>query len=101
MQADEVLRPFAGLRQSGDRQRRGVRCKDGGLGQHRFGLPGDVGLDGAVLEYRFDDQVTALEIVIDRGRLDPREQLLLALDRARSEEHTSELQSLMRNSYAV
>src|SRR3546814_6865663 len=35
------------------------------------------------------------------GKLDARYTASAAIDRKRSEEHTSELQSLMRNSYAV
>src|SRR3546814_4175657 len=47
-----------------------------------------------------EDEVVVLVHPLDRGP-ERRARLLVALLPRRSEEHTSELQSLMRNSYAV
>ncbi len=78
MQADEVLRPGHGSRQTGDRQRRGVG------GDHRiaqrggFCGGGDLALERTILEYRFDDQVAAVEVRLAVARLDqPEERVAL------------------------
>ncbi len=68
--ADELLRVLCRLCQFRDRQGRGVGGKDAigaGDGLH---LGGHVGLDGHVLEHRFDDQVAAFECVVIGGGVD-------------------------------
>ena len=59
--AEEVGRVAAGVRQAGDRQGRGVGGEDGVQAETGFGVAGGFGLDGGVLEDRFDDQVAAGE----------------------------------------
>ena len=76
VQADEVLRPRTGTRESGDRQRGRVRGEHRVTGQLRLGLRRDLGLQRAVLEHRLDHQVAALEVFIARGRGDARLQLV-------------------------
>src|SRR3546814_2682723 len=51
--------------------------------------------------FRRDDRVTALRRLVKRSNGPLRQDFLAALAKIRSEEHTSELQSLMRTSYAV
>ena len=68
--ADELRRPLGFLGERGDRQGRRIGPEhhagaDRGLG------PGDgLGLDGAVLEHRFDHEITAAELAVIGGRLD-------------------------------
>ena len=79
--ADELLRPFRGLRQIADRQGGGVGGKDRAFGDHRLGLRGHPGLDLHILEHRLDDQVTARKCGVIRGRGDPGQHLFLLLRR--------------------
>ena len=70
MNADELRRPLGFLGERGDRQGRRIGPEhhagaDRGLG------PGDgLGLDGAVLEHRFDHEIAAAELAVIGGRLD-------------------------------
>src|SRR3546814_3044810 len=67
-------------------------------------------VDGALLLYLVGDQAVALveeqqaellDLLVRHGHAAVGEQLVPGGDHVRSEEHTSELQSLMRISYAV
>src|SRR3546814_7899530 len=58
-------------------------------------------LDGLIDATAFDPQPDVPELVRLFSVLEPGEDYQILLDRVRSEEHTSELQSLMRISYAV
>src|SRR3546814_6552174 len=89
-------------RQDGDAERRSVRI-DQQSSQHRLEVM-DVAVD-LVAELGFG--LVMLGDLADLGRIQqphraPREHAAVALEIGlpRSEEHTSELQSLMRNSYA-
>ena len=71
MHADKLIRAFAVLGQTGDRQGRGVGGKDNILADDRFGFLDHVGFDIGTLEHRFDDQVDIFQIIIIVGRGDP------------------------------
>src|SRR3546814_7428784 len=74
------------------------------LVQRGFGMVGHLraGLGTEVLDDHFLDMAMARMAVADRQqRLDPLGACFADSDQQRSEEHTSELQSLMRISYAV
>src|SRR3546814_4391401 len=91
-----------------DRRRRGVGRK----GRNRRGV---VRVDARLLERPAEDQLVAERRILRRIEVDGRESVgahhigretlailrIVGADGERSEEHTSELQSLMRTSYAV
>src|SRR3546814_4915275 len=64
-------------------------------GDNKFGMPGSLML---LFQQDCDHRVASQQ---DRRHTDNLEVSLIQLKDARSEEHTSELQSLMRSSYAV
>src|SRR3546814_5895343 len=73
----------------------GETAEISGRGRHHL-----VDIGGGVLQILLPPSV-GVRIFELRARLDVREELLKRTVEARSEEHTSELQSLMRSSYAV
>ena len=74
MDSDEarLILPFLGQRI--DRQRRGIGGEDGILAQQRLRLGIGLGLDLAILEHRFDDQIAIADGVVVRRRGDARQQ---------------------------
>ena len=76
VQADELRRPRARRGEAGDRKGGGVRCEGRRGRDHRLGLLSDVGLDGAILEHRLDDQVAAFEQGEVGGGRDAREEFV-------------------------
>ena len=74
MDADKLVRRHAGLGQTADGQGGGVGGEKAAWRQHRLGFLGYLGLERAVLEHRFDDQVTAIQVGRLGGGLDVRQQ---------------------------
>ena len=74
--ADEARLVLELGRQRRDRQRRGVGGKDRLVADHGLHLGDDVGLDLAVLEHRFDDQVAIGQRRVVRGRRDEGEEFV-------------------------
>ena len=68
--ADEIGRLAPRLGEAGDRQRGCVGAEDHIVADYGFGGLGDIGLDLAGFEHRFNDQVAAGQIGIVRSRLD-------------------------------
>src|SRR3546814_7556398 len=95
---DNPVRTFGG---------KGLGCGDQCVGHQQLGVRDVREIDRHCLEFLHVDrdaagiepQQDAGELLAPVDRLDEVEPRLMALPR--SEEHTSELQSLMRNSYAV
>ena len=73
MDADEFALVLEFLRQRIDRQRRGVGGEDRVRLQQRLRLGVGFGLDLAVLEHRFDDEVAILQHVVVGGGADARQ----------------------------
>src|SRR3546814_6615867 len=96
--ADTLLPDTTLFRSGGARARRGPREAMRDLAQRVVQGPRD---DGARLDGRADDRTRPAD-PRDRVRVDGRHvRRARGVRRGRSEEHTSELQSLMRSSYAV
>ena len=71
--ADELLRPRAGLCQIADRQGGCVGCKDAVRADHRFDLCGHIRFDLGVFEHSLYDEVAPRQIVVIRRGGDPGE----------------------------
>ena len=74
MDADEFFGPHAHFGQAGDRQGGGVAAEYSVFAELRFGALGDIGFQGAILEYRFDHQVAAFDGVVIGGGVDQGQQ---------------------------
>lgn len=73
MHADEIVGPRAVGGQAGDRQSRGIGADDRIRRQHRFQLPGHIGLDAAILENSLDHQFDAGQRRVVRAGVDARQ----------------------------
>ena len=79
MDADEFFSIAAGFGQAGDGQRGGVGGEEAASSQQRLGLLRHLGLELAVLEHRFYDQVAALQVVVRSRGLDAAQNFGLCL----------------------
>ncbi len=73
MQSDEVRRALRRFGKSRDRQCRGIAGEDRRRRHRFFGGACRAGLDGAVLEHGFDDDIGVFELIVARRRRDLRE----------------------------
>src|SRR3546814_1020554 len=99
--ADAGHRGGAPRRRGGDRARRPFRAARRALGQRRSGGIGDHAARGPARRSRLAGAVARNERDGAIGASGAKRPAAKYQPRARSEEHTSELQSLMRISYAV